>query len=86
MKRNPASEREVTVLHKMDADIKALMHTLGVCQRCATRAITALRTPPVKPSTPIQTPEGFYCSEPIGFDVCSKCADGIMAAVTMQQH
>ena len=76
VERTPESEKDVTVLHKTDADIKALMYALGVCQRCADHAIAMLRAPAVKPATPIRTPEGFYCGEPIGFEVCSKiCAD-----------
>jgi hypothetical protein len=87
VERTPESEKDVTVFHKSDADIRVLMGALGVCQRCADHAIAMLRAPAVEPATPIRTPEGFYCGEPIGFEVCSKiCADGIMAALTMQQH
>jgi hypothetical protein len=88
VERTPESEKDVTVAHKTDADLKALMFAFGVCQRCANNAIAMLRAPPVIPSTgPTRTPEGFYAAEPRGFAVCSQgCANGIMTALTMQQH
>ena len=89
VERTPESERDVnpSIYLKSDADLKSLFLAMGACRYCATDAVAMLRAPSVMPKTPIRTPEGYYAAEPIGFRICSqKCADAIMAALTMQQH
>ena len=89
VERTPESEKDVnpSIHNKTDADIKSLFYAFGVCRRCANHAIAMLRAPCVMPPEPERTPEGLYVGETVGFQVCSNaCADGIMAALTMQQH
>jgi hypothetical protein len=89
VERTPESEKDVnpSIRNKTDADIKSLFYAFGVCRRCADHAVAMLRAPVVRPSKPVRTPEGYYAGEPIGFAVCSEaCANGIMTAMTMQQH
>jgi|SRR5215471_8882231 len=89
VERTPESERDVNpaLFDKSDADLRSIMLAMGACRHCAADAVAMLRAPPVMPPEPIRTPEGYYAGEPIGFRVCSqKCADAIMAALTMQHN
>jgi hypothetical protein len=73
IKRNPESEKDVTVRHRTDAELKALLHSLSVCPQCADRTVAALRA--------------VSGIEPVGFAPCSAvCGEGILAAMTMQPH